>query len=607
MTTQIKNRPLSMSALCSLTLVAILTTATQLRAGTAIWTDASGTDTNWSDGANWSGGIGPGGVPAASDDVKFFNTGGTATVGVIDNTVDNIFGLFGGTIASLQYGNTNNFHTTQIVSGGTLNITGTGGLFMYTPADPGAAKLITNKITGAGATLNLSNATANLSVNQGSATTGSIAVLDMSGLDTLTASVNRLGLGSSALPVNGGGTYTGVLYLAKTNTITLAQVAALATYSGTPGAANSQATGLDISHNTGNPPKSPSILYLGQNNQINVDSIRCAGDKASSPTSAGLIQFNPAFTNNSPKAVFRGTNGSNRVTWWTIGDMGAGASGSNSSVGTNDFSNGILDALIETLSLGRDSVGAENSATPILGVLTYNTGIINVNTVYVGNQILNNGTIGSCSIGGIININGTASMLVNSNMVLGRTSISAPKVTGLLNLNGGSLYASNITVGATSTTNNIRMTNATLVVTNSLATNASGLFVLAVTNSVLGLPTPSVGGGRWLWRNRSSPAAPRTSSNSPPISSFSLPTRSNFRSSNTPLGLTPIISASLIFPAGRPAQLSSATTSTILSTSSCPATRARSSPASPVPTAAAPAIPSSPISPSPSPPAASTR
>ncbi len=486
MPTDMKKRFFAKLIPCSWLLAAPLIIAPQVFASTNIWTAASGTDTNWSTGGNWSGG-----VPAATDDVKFFtNTPPTLTLGTINNTVD---ALFGGTIGSLQYGNTNVLYGTQIANGTTLNITGANGLFMYTPADPAAAIKVTNVITGSGATLNLSNTTAVLSVNQGSATTGSLAALDMSGLDTFTGTIARLGLGSSALPVNGGGTYTGVLFLAKTNIITLSQAATLAAYSGTPGSANSQAAAIDISHNTGNPPKSLSILYLGQTNQINVDSIRCAGDKASSPTSAGLILFNPAFTNNSPKAVFRGTNGTNRVTWWTIGDMGAGASGSNSSVGTNDFSNGILDALIETLSLGRDTVGAENSATPIFGMLTYNAGVINVNTVYAGNQILNNTTIGTCSIGGTININGTATMLVNSNLVLGRTSIAAPKVTGLLNLNGGSMFASTISVGATSVTNNIRMTNATLVVTNTLATNANGLFIFALTNSVLGLTAPANG------------------------------------------------------------------------------------------------------------------
>ena len=62
--------------------------------------------------------------------------------------------------------------------------------------------------------------------------------------------------------------------------------------------------------------------------------------------------FNPAFI--SPSAYFRNVDGSSRVTWWAIGDMNASASSSQVSVGTNDFSNGTVDAQVNVMSLGRD-------------------------------------------------------------------------------------------------------------------------------------------------------------------------------------------------------------------------------------------------------------
>src|ERR1700748_1394137 len=64
------------------------------------WTGA--TDQFWSTSGNWA----LNGPPGSGDAVFFFDTGGAASAGTVDNIVDTSF-----TIASLQYGNTNNFHT----------------------------------------------------------------------------------------------------------------------------------------------------------------------------------------------------------------------------------------------------------------------------------------------------------------------------------------------------------------------------------------------------------------------------------------------------------------------------------------------------------------
>ena len=67
------------SALCAL----LLAVMPESHAATIVWSGASGTDTNWSTVGNWAGGL-----PGASDDVKFFNAGATATVSNINNVVD---------------------------------------------------------------------------------------------------------------------------------------------------------------------------------------------------------------------------------------------------------------------------------------------------------------------------------------------------------------------------------------------------------------------------------------------------------------------------------------------------------------------------------------
>src|SRR6266478_4383993 len=118
-------------------------------AATIIWSGPTGADTNWSTGSNWTNAtVGTSGTaPNSGDDVKFFDTGSVGSASNINNTVD---GGFAGAIASLQFGNTNNTHTTLISSGTTLNITGVSGLVVGTPGDVGVVKALTNTITGAG-------------------------------------------------------------------------------------------------------------------------------------------------------------------------------------------------------------------------------------------------------------------------------------------------------------------------------------------------------------------------------------------------------------------------------------------------------------------------
>src|SRR5215469_11688576 len=140
--------------------------AARLSAATIIWSGANdATDTNWSDAANWVGGVAPGSL----DDVKFFNPGTASAIGVTNNIVD---GSFSGTIGSLQYGATNGFgfHTTYITPGQTLWVTNTNGVYVGTASDLGVAYTNYATIAGANGTLVVSNSSANISLNQGTGT-----------------------------------------------------------------------------------------------------------------------------------------------------------------------------------------------------------------------------------------------------------------------------------------------------------------------------------------------------------------------------------------------------------------------------------------------------
>ena len=392
---------------------------------TNVWNGASGTDTNWSTAGNWVGGV----AIANGDDAKFTDAG-TNSPGIIDNVVNASIA-----IGSLQFGGSNGVHTTLIAPGQTLSLTNTGGLYVFTPADLLAARNITNTITGAGGTLSVSNSAAIISINQGNTVSGNNrANLNLTGLDIFSATASRLGLGSTVFPNAIAQRLGGQLLLAKTNFITLTYSDTLANYQ-TAGKTNA----IEFSRNPGNNPGTVSMLLLGQTNVIYLDSISCGLDKSgnNSTAASGLVAFNPAFTNNNPVAYFRGKNGgaTDRVTWWSIGDGNSSSSSSNGGRGTNDFSNGTVDLMVNVLSLGRECDAANTAwAGPHSGVLTFTAGTIDVNTVYAGNEAFASRTTSTPGCAGTINVNGAGALLkVNTSLVLGRTtgtSVTAVRSSG---------------------------------------------------------------------------------------------------------------------------------------------------------------------------------
>ena len=217
----------------------------RLLAAPIVWSGANvATDTNWSDNLNWVGNVAPG----SGDDVKFYDTGAAGTVGVIDNIVD---GSFGGTVASLQYANTNGFHTTSIPVGVTLNVTGANGITSGTLQDSGSTLIVNASVAGAG-TLNVNNILAPIIINQGRAANGNgtqRGILDMSGLSTFTANISLIAVGDA---MAGGSANaqnaTGTLKLGQTNVITTSFVGTAVTNGVTATPTNS----IEIGANNGN-------------------------------------------------------------------------------------------------------------------------------------------------------------------------------------------------------------------------------------------------------------------------------------------------------------------------------------------------------------------
>lgn len=460
----------------AVTLLAIFMSP-RLFSATIVWSGAhSATDTNWSDNLNWLGNVAPG----SGDDVKFFDPGVAGTVGTIDSIVD---GSFGGTVASLQYGNTNGFHTTSISSGVTLNVTGANGLTAGTLQDSGSALIVDASISGAG-TLNVNNTVANIIINQGRAANGNgtqRAILDMSGLSMFNANVSLIAIGTAMF---GGAANaqnaTGTLKLGQTNVITTSFIGTAITNGVTSTPTNS----IEIGANNGN-AGGVDMFFLGQSNMFFIDSIGVGTLKATA-----TMLFNTSLNN--PIAYFRGVGGANsRVRFWSVGDMASSGSSSSNCSGTNDFTGGIVDILVDTMSLGRDRQGGNTGAGITMGTFIFTAGTLNVNTLDVGNQFFTT-TGNSNPMAGLVNVNGpAATLVVNTSLILGNTtvnSVAAQKTSGKLLINSGTVMANQITVGGFSAaTNVIAMNNGTLVVSNTVGSPASGVSQFLITNSTIQL------------------------------------------------------------------------------------------------------------------------
>jgi hypothetical protein len=421
----------------------ILTTSAN--PGLLVWTNGSGADTNWSTIFNWTnvtaGGYGP---PDANNSVLFTNFGAVVASaltspgsGVVVPAAINSFANTSFSISALtNFANAPNtspiYQNIGIATGATLAINNlqVGG---FTGLDFGANNVTTLTISGSGASVQQGGG---VTVSQDSASTGPHdAMLDMSGLDSFTMDGQQIRVG-----VEGGGSAkraSGILYLAKTNSLMLLSAGySDSTGSGSPASGN---PALYFGHNT-SVFGSGSQIYLGITNAIFADYATIGrGD-----TNA-LFAFNPAFVGFTPTVYIRGTNGDPaRVGIYVVGDGSSGAV-ANNAPSTNDFSGGLVDAMINYLCVGR----GRNTSSLVggSGVLTFDGGIINASELIAGFIY----PVGSNSpASGAVNVNGTATLLVQSNIVLaqnanvpGQTAVSQ----GTLNINGGIVEAENVVGG----------------------------------------------------------------------------------------------------------------------------------------------------------------
>jgi hypothetical protein len=421
----------------------------QANPGTLVWTNGA-VDSNWSSILNWTnitgGGFGP---PGISNGVLFTNYSTVKASAltapgsgvVVPANINSVIGTSVGIIGLTNFANAVNtspvYHNIGVANGATLSLANNlqvGGAGTF---DFGANNTVNLSISGAGATLQIANG--GVIVSQGSGSSGAHdATLDLSGLDNFVLSGSTIKMGVENVTRAGG-----ILYLAKTNVITLFNSGYVNTDgSGSPYSGN---PALVLGHNktaVGNGAQ----MYLGISNVIATDYATIGRGDAND-----LLKFNPAFLAYIPSVYICGTNGSSSLVGvYVVGDNSPGEGSSTSN--TNDFSGGTVNAQINYLAVGRGREGASDTTT-CSAYLTFDTGSINANSLAIGFLY----PTGSNSFAnGTVNVNGSGTLTVFTNITLANRPATggSGSVQGTLNINGGTVEATNISgAGGTSTIN----------------------------------------------------------------------------------------------------------------------------------------------------------
>jgi hypothetical protein len=398
------------------------------RAEAKIWSGGAA-DGLWSSAANWT----PPGQPGADDGVAFNNEGATDSTlvagGAASNTVDP---AAGGTIKSLRYSNIVGFHNAIIQKPLVVQgATGADAAFLSDDGHPavlfvgsGQADAAADAVYAsiAGESLTVSNPNAVISVMQASVTSGAHrATLDMSQVDTklnrFTCNVSNILVGHDfGDPVTRP---TGTLILAATNEITAKMISV-----------------ADAYQNAGQ----MSYLYLGQKNTLNIDRLRIALHKC-----LGTVAMQAGLTE--AAVTFRSYSGQGRQTSWEIGDeyepnTTIGYFTSSQSTGVLDMTGAVVDALVDTIVLGRGQTNAPTRTGDGNGTLTFGGGTINANRVEMGIQLSGGGSAGRGTLK-INNDSGTpGKLLVNGDLVMAVQLAGNTEATGstaTIEVNGGIL------------------------------------------------------------------------------------------------------------------------------------------------------------------------
>ncbi|WFB37772.1 fibronectin type III domain-containing protein [Kiritimatiellota bacterium B12222] len=423
--------------------------------------DGAGTDNNWSNSANWSGGTPSGGNIT-------FGADNRAAVGVVTNTVD-----VDTTISSLAYThstadpfvNNEHAHTTEIPAGVTLTLDGS--------SSPDNVLLVGgNEISGqynsyvtmtGGGDLVINAPTSDFLAANASLNHLGNVYLDMSGLNSLTATVDNfyVGFGRRA-----GVEMTLPSFANGTNSIT--------------------ASVLVVGDSDGNSAADGRVdLNLGRYNEINADEIYVGARSNPSAQYAsrdGYIQFQEFTSGATPTLKIRAKDGVSRANL-TMAVNGAYSNKMNTRhiEAALDFTAGSVDALLGDVQVAQhqgfmqygNPAGAE-------GTLSMSAGIIDASSITLGRSI--NRSANSATASGILNVSG--GVFTTGTMILADNHASSGNVQGSLNVSGtGSVEVSgDLTLGnhqgsAASISATVTLTQGTLTVLGNMAPASDSLTI----------------------------------------------------------------------------------------------------------------------------------
>ncbi|HTY89193.1 MAG TPA: autotransporter-associated beta strand repeat-containing protein [Candidatus Acidoferrum sp.] len=371
------------------------------------WAHGSATVTNWL-----------GGIPASGDDVVFGDTGAqtnTTTLASGGNVFTNI-GIYSSvTVGSIRFSQgvytntaTTNalYYTLKLAPNVTLAVTNTGGFSLLRDYvgeyGIGQDRTMGVTIVGTNAQLVVTNLAANFAVLVGNAQQPTLV---MSNLDRLVVGVNQMGIGEYQLYPNYRGLNQAFNGLAgDTNAVNdrpgrfvcnfvMARTNYLFAGYADPDNYNNEFTrsyalSFQDSEQQGVGSSTPTLFLMGATNQFLMDSV-CFIRANHATGNSGLFRFNNLSRTPTPGAFFRGTNGTSRMSVFTISDDGGTNQATSNVKATIDFSanSGYIDMLVDRLYVSRDRTLIASNQTPnVQGDLYIGAGKVDANTVVLGYQ-----------------------------------------------------------------------------------------------------------------------------------------------------------------------------------------------------------------------------
>ncbi len=204
---------------------------------------------------------------------------------------------------------------------------------------------------------------------------------------------------------------------------------------------------------SGNGSSINTFFYMGHTNVFNLDSICFIGSSSAGGNTGGtkFLQYNDKVSTN-PAAYFRNSDGVSRMSIFSVSDDGGTNQASSNVKSTVDFTYAggtlsgqgagscYINVLADKMFVARDrTMIASNQSPNVQGDLIIGNGVVNVNSMYLGDQEHSNKVdwttlygavpyLNYCQGRVVLTNNGfvPSTIIVNSNLTLGCTADNNP-------------------------------------------------------------------------------------------------------------------------------------------------------------------------------------